>query len=210
MKLKGLFKGCLTIPNLLSMVRILLIPIFIVLFVKGYRFSALVVLALSGLTDLFDGKIARRYNQISALGKLLDPIADKLTQLSIAIILFWQFNTSGVNSLKLFSYVFLAFLGKELIMLLAGAIMLACGLRPCAAEVFGKVATFAFYMVMIVVVCFGPVVGVFIKWFMLPEWLVMALVVGSLILTIIALFSYVPDVWRQVKEKRANKKGENK
>ncbi len=209
-ELKDLFKGCLTIPNLLSVVRILLIPAFVVLFVYDYRFSALVVLALSGLTDWFDGKIARRFNQISALGKILDPIADKLTQLAIAILLFWEFNTSGVESLELFSYVFLAFLGKELIMLAIGGIMLAVGLKPCAAEIFGKIATFAFYMVMIVIVCFGPVVGVFNKWFVLPEWVVMVLVIGSLILTIIALFSYAPNVWKQIKEKRAIKKGENK
>ncbi len=66
--LKSLFEGCWTIPNLLSLIRILLIPVFGVLFYQGEIAWAVVVLVLSGLTDFFDGKIARRFNQISALG----------------------------------------------------------------------------------------------------------------------------------------------
>ena len=207
--MKDLFKGCLTIPNLLSVVRILLIPFFVYYYLNGDRVTAIILLAASGFTDFLDGKIARKFNQISAMGKLLDPLADKLSQLSIAIVLFWQFNTSSVEALQAFSYVFLAFLGKELLMLVMAAVMLALGLRPCASEVFGKIATFVFYVVMIVIICFGPEVGAFINFFVLPEWLVMGLVIISLILTIMALVSYFPDTFRQFKEK-ANKKGETK
>ncbi|HOA34462.1 MAG TPA: CDP-alcohol phosphatidyltransferase family protein, partial [Clostridiales bacterium] len=76
-----------TVPNILTMIRIILVPIFAVLFLKGSYIPALVVLLLSGLTDFFDGKIARRFNQISELGKILDPIADKFTQITIAVLL---------------------------------------------------------------------------------------------------------------------------
>jgi len=208
--LKDLFKGCLTIPNLLSVIRILLVPGFIALYVNGDRIGAIVMLVLSGLSDFFDGKIARKFNQISALGKLLDPVADKLTQLAIAIVLFLQFNSSTVESLRAFSYVFLAFLGKEALMIIMGAIMISLGLRPCAAEIYGKVATFTFYVVMIVIICFGPEVGTFVELFVLPNWLVMTLVIISLILTIMALVSYIPDTFRQLKGLKANKKGETK
>ncbi|MBP3329926.1 MAG: CDP-alcohol phosphatidyltransferase family protein [Clostridia bacterium] len=205
--MKELFKGCWTIPNLLSLIRILLVPVFLVLFFQGNKIGALIVLALSGVSDFLDGKIARHFNQISALGKLLDPVADKITQLSIAVVLFWQFNSSSVISLKYFSYVFLAFLGKELLMLVCGSIMVAVGLRPCAAEIYGKIATFTFYVVMIFVICFGPEVGALIEWYVMPNWLVMTLVLISLVLTIIALISYIPDTWRQVKEKKQQKGG---
>ena len=58
--MKDLFKGCWTIPNLLSLIRILLIPVFAVLFYNDEKIWAVVVLALSGLSDTFDGQIARR------------------------------------------------------------------------------------------------------------------------------------------------------
>ena len=111
--MKDLFKGCWTIPNLLSVIRIFLIPVFAVLFYQDQKIVAVLVLALSGLTDMFDGKIARKYNQISALGKILDPVADKLTQISIAVMLFIDFNTADDKLIKAFSWIFLFFLVKE-------------------------------------------------------------------------------------------------
>ncbi|MBO7690301.1 MAG: CDP-alcohol phosphatidyltransferase family protein, partial [Clostridia bacterium] len=78
-QLGNLKEGALTIPNLLSAIRILLIPVFLVLFLKGHYVAAVIVLVINGLTDTYDGKIARKFNQVSNLGKLLDPIADKLT-----------------------------------------------------------------------------------------------------------------------------------
>ncbi len=200
--MKELFKGCWTIPNLLSLIRILLVPFFIYYFLNDECIVAIVILIFSGLSDLLDGKIARKFNQISALGKLLDPIADKLTQLSIAVVLFLQFNSSSVQSLRIFSYVFLAFLGKEALMLVMGAVMLSLGLRPCAAEVYGKIATFTFYVVMTIIICFGPEVGAFAGFFALPNWLLMTLVIISLVLTIMALVSYIPDTLRQFKSKK--------
>ena len=208
--MKDLFKGCLTIPNLLSVIRILLVPGFVYYFLQGNKTAAIIILALSGLSDFFDGKIARKYNQISAMGKLLDPLADKLTQVAIAVVLFWFFNSSSVHALQLFSYVFLAFLAKEALMLLMSAVMLTLGLRPCAAEIYGKIATFTFYVVMIAVICFGPEVGAFIEFFVMPNWLVMTLVIISLILTIIALVSYIPDTLRQLKGRKDKNKGETK
>ena len=81
-------KKIFTIPNLLSMVRILLLPVFVWLYsVKKEYMAAFVVLLLSGVTDLLDGFIARRFHMISVLGKMLDPIADKLTQAAVLLSL---------------------------------------------------------------------------------------------------------------------------
>ena len=203
--MKDLFKGCWTIPNLLSVIRILLIPVFAVLFYKQEYGWAILTLVLSGLSDFFDGKIARKFNQISALGKMLDPVADKLTQVTLAVLLFMSFNNAQDETLKAFSWVFLVFIVKEIVMVLGGAVMLACGIRPGAAEIYGKVATFAFYAIMILVIAFGPEVGVFRTVFTLPNILMMILVIISAILTLVAFASYIPGTFRQFKERFSNK-----
>ena len=197
--MKELFKGCWTVPNLLSLIRILLIPVFAVLFYNGEYLWAVFVLFLSGLSDFLDGKIARRFNQVSALGKVLDPVADKFTQITIAVMLFLEFRQSTSAALQAFSWVFLFFLAKEGIMVLGGAFMLAKGLRPSAAEIYGKVATFAFYGVMLLIIAFAPGFGAFHAWWTIPEWFIMTLVVISAILTLIALLSYLPGFFKQVK-----------
>ena len=203
--LKSLFSGCLTVPNLLSLIRILLIPVFGVLFYQGHIGWAVIVLVISGLTDFFDGKIARRFNQISELGKMLDPVADKLTQITIAIVIFLEFNKSTNPTMQWFKWVFLFFLFKELLMVIIGAIMLACGLRPVAAEIYGKVATFVFYAVMVLVIAFGPEIGALRTLFVLPDWLMIALVILAAVLTFVALLSYAPPTYKQFQEKKAEK-----
>lgn len=204
--MKDLFKGCWTIPNLLSVIRILLIPVFAVLFYRQEYGWAILTLVLSGLSDFFDGKIARKFNQISALGKMLDPVADKLTQVTLAVLLFVSFNKAQDATLKAFSWVFLVFIVKEVVMVLGGAVMLACGIRPGAAEIYGKVATFAFYAIMILVIAFGPEVGVFRTVFTLPNVLMMILVIISAILTLVAFASYIPGTFRQFKERFSKEK----
>ena len=203
--IKNLFKGCLTVPNLLSLIRIILIPIFAVLYYNGHVGWALLMLFLSGVSDFLDGKIARRFNQVSDLGKILDPVADKLTQITIAVMLFIEFHNCQSSVMRAFSWVFLYFLFKEAVMVIGGAVMLAVGLRPGAAEIYGKVATFVFYGVMLVVIAFGPEIGVFREWFMLPEIAMMILVVISAILTTVALISYLPGTFRQFREDRPKK-----
>ena len=105
--MKGLFKGCMTIPNLLSLIRILLIPVFAYLFYNDQKIAAVVVLALSGLSDMFDGKIARKFNQVSALGKVLDPVADKFMVIGAMFVLLYKFsNLSFVLIISLIIVVF--------------------------------------------------------------------------------------------------------
>ncbi len=194
-----------TIPNFISFVRILLIPVFGILFRQGHLGWALVIVVISGLTDFVDGKIARKFNQISDLGKLLDPLADKLTQITLAILLFLEFNECSDATMKTFSWIFLIFLAKEAIFVVGAIIMLALGMIPSAAEIYGKAATFVFYGVMVVLFLFGPEVGVFSSFFTLPSIACVVLVIISAILTLVAFVSYIPDVARQCKEKFSKK-----
>lgn len=204
--MKGLFKGCWTVPNLLSFLRIIIVPVFAYFFLKGNAFWVIATLVISGISDFLDGKIARRFNQVSDLGKVLDPVADKLTQITLAVLLFWSFNHAADETLKAFSWVFLVFIIKEFVMVAFGGFMLLINLRPGAAEIYGKVATFAFYVIMILIVAFGPEVGMFREAvFELPKTLMMILVVVSAILTLVAFVSYLPDTYRQFKEKYSKK-----
>lgn len=82
-------KGVMNLPNKLTISRVVMIPVFILFFYlnfTGHYFVALAVFAIASLTDLFDGKIARKYNLVTNLGKFLDPIADKVLVLSALVV----------------------------------------------------------------------------------------------------------------------------
>ena len=127
-----------TIPNLLSVLRIVVIAPFAYFFLNDQLLWAVLFLAFSGLSDMFDGMIARKFNQITELGKMLDPLADKLTQGTIAICLAIKH--------PLLIPILLIFVLKELGMLIGGCILLKKKKRPCAAQWYGKVATVMFYV----------------------------------------------------------------
>ena len=83
----------ITIPNLLSLFRIVLIPCFMYFYLhENNDLMAFITLAVSGLSDVFDGRIARRFNMISEFGKAIDPIADKLTQVLVVFCLMKRYN----------------------------------------------------------------------------------------------------------------------
>lgn len=201
-QIKTLLKDWNTIPNWLSYIRIALIPVFAVLFYNDKEIIALIVLVVSGSTDFFDGKLARKLNQVSDLGKLLDPVADKLTQITLSIVFYLEFRNSTVELINTFSWVFLIFVIKELVMVVFGGLMVLVGLRPVAAEIVGKTATMVFYLVMIFIVMFAPDVGVLAEdvW-TIPEKPLLALVVISAFITVLAFFSYLPSTFRQVADK---------
>jgi len=206
--MKDLFKGCWTIPNLLSFIRILLIPVFAYLFYNDQKIAAVAVLAISGLSDTFDGQIARRFNQVSALGKVLDPVADKLTQITIAVMLLIDFRNAENNLIRAFGWVFLVFLIKEAVMIIGGLVMLLMNIRPGAAEIWGKLATLIFYCGMTVIIAIGPEVGALnsVVGFELPEIVTGIIVIVSAIMTIVAFLSYMPETFRQFKEHFDEKK----
>lgn len=142
----------ITIPNLLSVFRILLLPVFVILYLNAgttWEFlRATIVLAVSALTDLIDGKIARKYNMISNLGKALDPIADKLTHITIAFCLCWQ--------IPQMIYVLILLVIKELSMMfmaLYGTFRKNKKIWD-SAQWYGKVCTTIVFIVFIALVLF--------------------------------------------------------
>lgn len=198
---KNLFKGCATVPNLLTLIRIILVPFFAYFFIHDQKVLAVSILVASGLTDFLDGKIARRFNQVSDLGKILDPVADKVTMLTLAVMMIILFHKAESPVIRAAGWIFIVFLVKEFIFVVGGALMLGFGIRPGAAEIFGKVATFVFYLVMIAILLFGPEVGVFSEAFAIPD-IVVAIMVGvSAVCTIVAFCSYMPATSKQVKER---------
>lgn len=202
---KDLFDNWNTIPNWLCFLRIALIPVFATLFIKGSYIPAFILMIVAALTDLLDGKIARKFNMVSNLGKILDPIADKLSQIAIVVILIVKYWDGYLK------YILFLFIVKELLMVIGGALLMAKGMRPVAAEMWGKVATTVFYVFMIIIIALGgegcALYDVaFFKPFILPEWLITAMVVISALLAFVSLFGYAPGFIRQLKENKTNKK----
>ena len=152
----------------------------------------------AALTDLFDGKIARKFNQVSNLGKILDPIADKLSQMAIVIVLLY---TYWENPIK---YLFFFLIVKEVLMLLGGALLLSKGMRPTAAEIWGKVATNVFYIAMIIILAFGENGALCnVTHFTLPSVVTWVLVALSAVSALVSLLGYVPGFLKQLKENKA-------
>lgn len=132
----------LTAPNLLSLFRLLLIPVIVWLywFQKDY-FPAGALLILSGLTDLADGYIARHFNAVSNVGKILDPIADKLTQAAMLFCLVTRFPLMAAP----FGFLVI----KELFIGTTGLLMIRKTGKVVGADFHGKVATTLLYAMMI-------------------------------------------------------------
>lgn len=167
-----------TIPNILSLIRIALLPVFAVLYLKSDAQPILLwwaggVLVISGLTDLFDGAIARRFNQISEVGKLLDPLADKLTQVTVVACLSTRFS-------ELIWLVVLCVL-KELAQAIGGVLLLRRGDTVRGSLWFGRVTTAVFYGSMAAIVLFPEQ----------PRWLIIALVVLVGALMLFTFFGYL-------------------
>ena len=182
------------------LVRIALIPVFSVLFIKEQYIAAFITMIVAALTDVFDGKIARKYNMVSNLGKILDPIADKLSQIAIVIILLVKFWDGPLK------YILFLFIFKELLMIIGAAILMSKGMRPVAAEVWGKLATVVFYTFMITIIAIGPDGALlsidFFKGLELNNTVIMIMVIISAILAFASLFGYAPGFIRQLKENK--------
>ena len=129
-------KDIITVPNLLSIVRIILIPfmIYIYLYQKDY-FLAACVLAVSYASDIADGIIARKFDMISDIGKILDPLADKLTQASMLICI----SIGHKYGWALFALLFV----KEMMVALAGYFAVRRTGVVSGAKWYGKVCTVA-------------------------------------------------------------------
>ena len=174
----------LTIPNLLSLFRLLLIPLIIWMYTfKKEYFAAGTLLILSGLTDLADGFIARHFNAVSNVGKILDPIADKLTQAAMLFCLVTRFPlmAAPLGVLVL----------KEIFIGTTGLLMIRKTGEVIGADSHGKVATTLLYIMMIL----------HIFWISIPAGISAATIGICLVSMIFTLFIYGK---RNVKVLRGN------
>ena len=150
MIIKDWKKDILTIPNLLSLFRLVLIPVYIVIYLNAQEvadyYIAGGILAVSCLTDAIDGKIARHFNMISNLGKILDPLADKATQFTLILCL-------AIRNPVLWILVSL-FVVKESFQLIAGLMILRRGKILSGALLAGKISTAVLFVSLIVMVLF--------------------------------------------------------
>lgn len=136
-------KDLMTIPNAISFIRILMITPFVAFFIAakfitGNYIPSIVIIALSGISDLFDGMIARKFHQESELGKVLDPLADKLTLIAVGVCLI--FIEPYVLPLMVIMVL------KDVLMIIGGTIVINKGVIPPKSSWYGKASTFMFYI----------------------------------------------------------------
>ena len=165
------------LPNIISIFRICLVPVFVVMYFyddHDIKLYALLIYGVAGLSDLLDGYLARKLEAQSKLGKLLDPLGDKLMTFAVMIcitidrpILIWAVLVVAI---------------KEILLGIGGIVMhrlAQAELLP--ANVLGKTSTFVFFVVCVTLMLFRNI----------PDIIAIALISAAIILTLIALASYI-------------------
>ena len=191
-KIQKLFSNVWTIPNVLTMLRLVLIPVFVILFTNGQRKAALAVFIAASLTDMLDGYLARRLNQVTDFGKLFDPLADKLMVLTAMVC-------QGAAGVFPWSAIIIVAV-KELFMVIGGTFMLKKGI-VVYSNIYGKAAQ----------VCFiaSLVLSFFQEDFrsagtlilgMTPDMLLLWITVA---LAVLAMIIYAADAVRKLKQQGA-------
>ena len=171
----------LTAANQLTLLRIMLVPAFVILVIYGYLGWALIVFATAGLTDALDGVIARRSGQKSTLGAWLDPMADKLLALSTFVVL----TVPGLGlTNRLPVWLTVLIISRDIVIVLTVAIVnLAVGPRTFRPSIYGKAAT-AIYMT-------TAVVAMFFNYRGYHSVIVDAFIYASLAITLVSGFHYI-------------------
>ena len=169
MIIKDWKKEILTIPNLLSIFRLLLIPVYVTIYLNAtepmhYTIAGL-ILAVSCLTDLIDGKIARKFNMITALGKFLDPLADKATQFTLAVCL-------AIKQPVLWIIAGLLFV-KEWFQLIVGIVFFRKGKMLKGALMSGKISTTVLFLSLILLVLIPDLSRTAVFWFVAVDCVVL-------------------------------------
>lgn len=171
-----------SIPNIMGYFRILLLPFIVWSFMAENYVITAILIAISGLTDLFDGKVARKFDMVTELGKVLDPVADKLTLGTLILCL-------SVDHIAV-RYVAVLYIVKESFMGIMGLLLIGRkGKKLDGAMWFGKVCTAVSYGVMFLIFVFPD----------MPEKLSIALILLCASVMAFALGSYIPVFMRMWK-----------
>ena len=170
-------RDLVTIPNMLSLFRLVLIPVYVVIYLNATEFAdyaiAAGILAVSCLTDLIGGKIARHFNMISTVGKFLDPLADKCTQFTLMVCL-------AIRNPIIWSLAVIMFI-KESFQLIAGIIQFRQGNMLTGALLTGKICTAVLFVSLIVLVLLPG----------LPQEIIHAITLVDAIVMLISFGHYV-------------------
>ena len=193
-KIQKLFSNVWTIPNVLTIIRIILIPVFVVLFFKGHKIAALCVFCAASLTDMLDGYLARKLNQITDFGKLFDPLADKLMVLTAMVCqTFW-------GPLPLVAVIIVAL--KELVMVLGGVFMLSKDV-VVYSNYFGKAAQVGFIASLILSFFHDRFLeGNVVLWGMTPDIILLWITVA---LAVVAMGVYAAGAIKTINKKEEKK-----
>ncbi len=184
-----------TVPNFITYIRLVLIVPFIVYFLDENYIGAAVCIGVSGLSDCFDGMLARKLNQVTPLGKILDPIADKLTLLCVALCM--------VIYMPSVIPLLVVLILKDFLMLLGGMDLVKRGITPPAARWYGKVGTVVFYFSICIIIFLKAAFG------FENFYLSFCLILLTSITMVYALFQYAKVYISLIKEKEKEKEQAN-
>ena len=129
------------IPNILTIIRFILIPVIFIFVVNKNFLIALIIFTISAITDILDGFIARKFNYITDIGKLIDPLADKLTQMSLLLSL----AILKILPWWIFAIVFI----KECVMIISASFLYKKNDVVVYSKWYGKFATVLFYLAIV-------------------------------------------------------------
>ena len=183
MIIKDWKKDLFTIPNWLSLFRLMLIPVYVVIYLNAaepvdYAVAA-AILAISCLTDAIDGKIARKYNMISTIGKFLDPLADKLTQFTLIVCLAVKYPVQNPMLWVLAGLMFV----KEIFQLVAGIIEFRKGKMLTGALISGKICTAVLFVSLIAMILIPQIPANVVIFIILIDAICMLIAFGHYALT---------------------------
>lgn len=159
MFIKDWKKDLFTIPNMLSLFRLLLIPVYVAIYLNAQNnvdyYIAGGILAVSCLTDMIDGQIARHFNMRSTVGQILDPLADKATQFTLIVCLAIKY--------PILRPLTVLFVVKEVFQLVAGIVALRKGKMLTGALISGKICTAVLFVSLIVLVMFPSLDSLYVR-----------------------------------------------
>jgi cardiolipin synthase (CMP-forming) len=191
--LKDVFRKNFNVPNTLTVLRMLLIPVYIVLFARGQKHAALAVFLAASATDLLDGMIARRYHQITDFGKLADPLADKLMILTVMFSM--AMGNAAIPATVPWAAVGIL-LGKELLMMIGGLLMFRRSI-VVYSRFIGKAAHTLFIVGLTATFFHDGFQSVCADWPMTPD---LMLLWAAVVLTLCALVFYGVEALRKLKQ----------
>ncbi len=194
--MKAYLRKNANLPNALTLLRVLLIPVYVWLFTGGHRYTALGVFAAACLTDLLDGYLARRNHQVTSFGKLMDPLADKLMVITVMFSMVF----TGAAPWPAITIL----IGKECIMVLGGFVMLRHGLVVYSSMI-GKVAHCLFIAALILMFFRDQFLAALPGWPATPDRIVLW---AAVICTLAALVYYA--IWAVRRAREANAIGFDK